>query len=422
MYQIDSSKDALRGATEMVRRPSRLQVSRRVWLLGLTSLFTDVSSEMVASVLPLYALVKLKLDPWAVGLIGGVYVGGASFVRLVGGGVADSTGSYKAVAVTGYTLSVASRIGLVVFGGSWTNLLWVVAIDRLGKGLRSDARDALISFSATPERLATAFGVHRALDTAGAMLGPLVAFGLLWAAPDAYDAVFVVSACTAVVGLAILVLFVEDVGADAPAAGRRERPTRRLVMQTLQLAGIRPLLAAGVLLNVAIISDAFFFLTLQRRFALSSSSFPLLYVATSAVYMVLALPAGLLADRAGRLRVFLGSHAVLLMAYAALLLPSRGRVEIAGFVVLFGAYYAGTDGVLMALVGSRLPSALRGTGMASMTTLTGLARFGASLLFGWLWTWGGLNRAVGITAASFLVAVVLSTFLLQSRQTRTSFS
>jgi len=421
VYQIDSFSEVLRAGGKLLRRPSRLGVSPTVWLLGLTSLCTDISSEMVASVLPLYALVKLKLDPFSIGVIGGVYLGAGSLVRLVGGGLADRTGRYKTVAAAGYTLSAATRLGLVAFGGSWASLLWLVSIDRLGKGVRSDARDALISFSGPPERLGTAFGVHRALDTAGALIGPLVAFGLLWAAPGAYDAVFVVSLCAAVIGLAILFLFVENATPTGPSLERRAQVTPGAIARLLRRPSIRPILTAGAVLNLATISDAFFFLTLQHRLEFQVGFFPLLYVATSAIYMILALPAGVLADRIGRTRVFIGSHVLLLVAYAALLRPSLGTVEIVGYVALLGAYYAGTDGVLMALVGARLPRSLRSTGMASVNTVVGLARFAASLLFGWLWTWGGLELAVAVAAAALLAAIVLGGYLLGWKEDFASF-
>ncbi len=390
-------------------------MSPQVWLLGLTSLFTDISSEMVTSVLPLYALLILKLDPFAIGVIGGVYLGAGSFVRLIGGALADRTGRYKTIAAAGYTLSLASRVGLVAVGASWTSLLWVVSIDRVGKGIRSDARDALISFSGSTEHLATAFGVHRALDTAGAMIGPILAFALLWVAPDAYDAVFVVSISAAVVGLAILVLFVGNT--TPPLSGpRHQAVTFRAAVGLLRIPGVPVLLIVGAALSLTTISDAFFFLTLQRHLNLQVGFFPLLYVATSAVYMVLALPTGILADRIGRTRVFLGSHVILLIAYAVLLRPSLGGAELAGCLLLLGAYYAGSDGVLMALVSARLPSALRSTGIAMFTTLTGLARFTASILFGWLWNLGGLEHAVAIAAAALLVAIGLSAGLLGWRK------
>ena len=222
MYQIESSSQILQtGRKLLARGPSRLRVSANVLFLGLTSLFTDISSEMVTSVLPLYMLMNLSLTPMAFGVVDGLYLGAAAVVRLVGGYLADRTRRYKSVAIAGYALSTVSRVGLLAFGSVWGWLLGIVLIDRIGKGIRSDPRDAMISFSTPASELATAFGVHRALDTAGAMIGPLIAFGILMLAPGAYDAVFVVSLCAALIGLGILVLFVDNRLAPATAQPQR---------------------------------------------------------------------------------------------------------------------------------------------------------------------------------------------------------
>jgi predicted MFS family arabinose efflux permease len=322
------------------------------------------------------------------------------------------------VAVAGYTLSVVSRIGLLAFGTVWGWLLGIVLIDRIGKGIRSDSRDALISFSTRTE-LATAFGVHRALDTAGAMIGPLVAFGILMVAPRAYDAVFVVSLCAALIGLGILILFVEDrlaPGTDQPpGAGITASSVAGLVRRRDVLA----LVLAGGAFNLATVSDAFFYLTLQRRFHFQTGFFPLMYVVTAAIFMVLAFPMGLLADRVGRTRVFLGSYLLLLLAYVALLLPTTGIGLMGGSLLLLGGYYAGTDGVLMALASSRLPVDLRASGMALLMTVINLARLAGSILFGWLWTWRGVEFAVGVFGSGLLAAMALTLLLdLGEKDTR----
>ena len=187
--------------------------------LGLTSLLTDVSSEMVATILPLYLVFYLRLSPFEFGVLDGLYHGAAALVRLVGGFTADRWRRHKELAAAGYGLSAVCKLGLLAAGGAWGALVAVVLLDRTGKGLRTAPRDALISLSSPREELATAFGVHRALDTAGAMLGPILAFGLLALAADAFDAVFVVSFCAAMLGLGVLVLFVENRPVESTAAG-----------------------------------------------------------------------------------------------------------------------------------------------------------------------------------------------------------
>ncbi len=416
MYQIESSRQILRTARGLLRRrPARLRVSANVLFLGLTSLFTDISSEMVTTVLPLYVLVNLNLSPMAFGVVDGLSLGAVAVVRLAGGFLADRTRGYKSVAVAGYTLSMLSRAVLLAFGSAWGWLLGVVLIDRLGKGIRSDARDALISFSSPRGELATAFGVHRALDTVGAMLGPLIAFGLLMAAPGAYDAVFVVSLCAALIGLAILVLFVENRPAAA-ASSRTGVITIAAVARLLRLRDVRALVVAGGALNLTTMSDAFIYLTLQRRLDFQLGFFPLMYVATAAVYMILALPVGLIADRIGRAPVFIGGYFLLLLAYAGLLLPSGGTAAVVVCVVLLGAYYAGTDGVLMALASTRLPDDLRTSGMALVMTVGNVGRLAASILFGWLWTWRGVEFAVAVFGSGLIAAILLTSFLLGWRK------
>ncbi len=192
-------------------------VPRNVVVLGLTSFFTDISSEALTAVLPLYFVLELRMTPLQFGLLDGLYQGASAMVRVAGGLVADARGRCKPVAFVGYALSAFCKLGLLLVGSAWAPIAALLMIDRLGKGIRTAPRDALITHSSEPSRLGAAFGLHRTMDTAGAALGPVVAFAVLTAAPGAYDAVFVVSLAVALVGLAILGLFVED---------RRARPER----------------------------------------------------------------------------------------------------------------------------------------------------------------------------------------------------
>ncbi len=381
-------------------------------LLGLTSLFTDVSSEMVASVLPLYLTLSLGLSPLRFGLIDGLYHGVTALVRVVGGLLADRWQRHKEVAAAGYGLSAACKLGLLAVGGAWSAIAAVVALDRTGKGVRTAPRDALISLSVPQAALAGAFGVHRAFDTAGAMLGPLVAFGMLALVPGAFDAVFVASFCAAMLGLGVLVSFVEN----RPAAGADHGPgaavSLRAAAGLLGARRFRALLLAGTVLTLATVSDGFVYLSFQRRMSLGVGFFPLLYVATAFIYLVLAVPVGRLADRLGRAKVFLCGHLLLLGVYAALLLPTVGLVELTVSLVLFGAYYAATDGVLMALASAVVPPDLRGSGLALVTTATAVSRLLASLLFGALWMWWGPDRAVTGYLAGLVAAVGLAAALL----------
>jgi MFS family permease len=409
MYQIENAGHVLREEGGLAATKARLpHVSRNVVLLGLTSLFTDVSAEMVATILPLYLVFGLGMSPVQFGILDGLYQGVAAVVRVVSGVAADRWRRYKEVAALGYGLSAVCKLGFLAAGSAMTALTTVVVLERTGKGIRTAPRDALISLSSTPARLATAFGVHRALDTAGAMMGPLVAFALLALAPGAYDAVFVVSFCIALIGLAILVLFVQN-RAPAATSDKRDRASLRRALRLLGMKRFRRLVLVAGALALFTMSDGFVYLGLQRQLDFDPRFMPLLYMSTAVVYMALAIPVGRLADRIGRMRVFLAGYVLLLLVYGSLLAPPLGMPSLLLYVLLFGAYYAATEGVLMALASSALPESLRGSGLALLVTGTSLARLLASVAFGALWTWAGIDTAVVAFGLGLLVAVGVAT-------------
>lgn len=392
----------------------RARVARNVVFLGLTSLFTDVSSEMVNAVLPLYLTTAVGLTAFQFGIVDGLYQGVSAPLRVLGGFLADRWGRLKEVAGAGYGISAACKLGLAAAGNAWLAISGVLLLDRTGKGLRTAPRDALISLSAPRDGLGAAFGVHRALDTAGAMLGPLAAFLLLTAVPGAFDAIFVVSFCAALLGLGVLVLFVEN-RRPVPATGG-PRLGLREAAGLLRGPGFRRVLAAGTLMALATVSDGFVYLTLQRRVGFAAGYFPLLYVATAAVYLLLAVPVGRLADRAGRARVFLVGQVVLLGVYALLLGGGGGWVPAMGALGLLGAYYAATDGVLAALASSVLPGAVRASGLALLATTVALARLASSVAFGAIWMWRGPLLAVAAFAGGLALALAASAILLRKQR------
>ena len=204
-------------------------VGRTVILLGVTSLLTDISSEMVSAVLPLYLLYQLHVSALQLGVVDGLYQGASGLVRLAAAMSADRWQRQKEVASAGYALSAVSRIGLLAAGSALQAVAGFVLVDRIGKGIRTAPRDALISLSVQRERLGLAFGVHRAFDTGGSLIGPLLAFGLLTLAPTAFDAVFVPSFCIALLGLSVIVLFVRNQNGETPQSAplRRWRLRRR---------------------------------------------------------------------------------------------------------------------------------------------------------------------------------------------------
>ncbi|MFI7354129.1 MFS transporter [Streptomyces avidinii] len=407
MYLSTTRASDIAGDTPAPKGPLRA-VPGTVFALGLVSLVTDVSAEMVTAVLPLYLMAGLGMSPLAFGALDGLHQGATAVLRLAGGRIADRTRRRKLVAGTGYALSAVCKAALLVAATPWS-VAAVLAADRTGKGLRTAPRDALISLSVPPGEQGRAFGVHRALDTAGALLGPLAAFGILWVAVDGYEAVFTVSCCVAVLGVVLLALFVREAPAAAPPA-TPTRPPLPPVRTLLRLPGLRRLCLTAAVLGLFTVGDAFLYLLLQRRLDLSAAYFPLLPVGTAAVFLLAALPVGRLADRLGRSRVFLGGHLLLFGACLLLLAPVTvpgGPLLVAGVLAPLGLFYAATDGVLMAAAGPLLPAELRTTGLAVLQTAQALARFAGSLMFGAAWTLWGPGRALGLAAAGLLLCVTV---------------
>ncbi|MFI1563270.1 MFS transporter [Streptomyces sp. NPDC020490] len=410
MYVADSR--ATPASADGAVRPSagrRVAVAPTVLALGTVSLITDVSSEMVTAVLPLYLVAGLGLSPLGFGLLDGVYNGFSALVRLAGGHLADRGGGrHKWVAGLGYGISAVCK-PLLLVAHSLTPIRLVLAADRTGKGLRTAPRDALISLSSTPETLGRAFGVHRAMDTAGALLGPLAAFWILRATVDGYDAVFTVSFCVAAVGVLVLVLFVPG---GARSGQVSERPTLRAAVGLLRRRELRRLTMCAVLLGLATVSDSFVYLLLQRRTGVADRWFALLPLGTAAAFLLLAVVLGRLADRAGRWRVFLAGHGALLLAYGLLLTSWHGAAMPYAVLALLGGFYAATDGVLMAAASDGVPEELRSSGLAVVQTGQALARFACSLGFGAAWTlWGDRAALLASTAALAVCAAVSVTVL-----------
>jgi MFS family permease len=412
VYQVSNATALLRGHRRLLtREQTGTRVSRTVVLLGLCSLFTDISSEMVAAVMPLYLIYIGGFTPLAFGLIDGLYQGATAIMGLASGFVGDRFRRHKDVAATGYGLSAVCKLGLATVGTALGAIGAIVLVDRAGKGIRTAPRDAMISLATPSRELGTAFGVHRALDTTGAMIGPLLAFALLALAPLAFTSLFVVSFFIALIGLGILVLLVRPTRAEGAAAPARP-PSLRGAFGLVRLPRFRALLLAGGVLSLATASDAFVFLALQDELDLGNSLFPLLFVGSSTMFMVLAVPVGRLADRIGRGRVLLAGYALLLGVYLLLLGPVGGWPLLVGTLGLLGAYYAATDGVLMALGSPVIPAPVRGSGLALLRTTTSLARLFASLAFGALWMVWGIHAAFACFAVALAAAGVLAAFVL----------
>jgi MFS family permease len=283
-------------------------------------------------------------------------------------------------------------------------IIGFVGLDRIGKGIRTAPRDSIISLHTPTALLGTAFGVHRALDAAGALLGPLVAFLLLAQIPGAFDVLWIVSFIVACLGVAALWLFVPR--RQPTVTAQEARPSRHI--GTLTTRRFITLGACGTAMALLTISDAFLYLMLQDKSQTAAGFVPLFYVGTAATYMLFAVPAGLLADRYGRARVFAGGYAVLAMLYGGLTFSSELSLPLVlGALTLLGLYYAATEGVLMALASAIVSPAARATGLALIATSIGLGKLLSSLAFGWIWQAYGAGAAIATFAIGAVVALVV---------------
>jgi MFS family permease len=403
------------------RQPgTRFKLSRTILWLGVVSLFTDVSSESVAAILPLYITGFLGLSVIAFGVLDGINQGASALVRIAAGWASDRMGHPKRVALAGYGLSMAARIGFLFAGGFWS-LTAVITGDRIGKGIRTAPRDALITVSAQPEHLARHFGVHRMLDNIGAASGPLLAFFILMLIPNGYLTVFVVSLAFAVIGVSTLALLVPDLrtGRFRADEGMPKPPVFRFRWRMLREPGLGRLLVAAGLLGLLTVGDGFIYLVLQDKNSFAIQWFPLLYVGTNVVFLALAIPLGRLADRWGKAKVFIAGHVALLACYLLTALPFAGLGPTLGCLVLLGIFYAATDGVLAALASQLTPPRRLATGIGAAQTVVAVSRMAASAGFGVLWFAVGPSAAMAVVGCLLAAAVAASPFILNGiRQKR----
>lgn len=404
MYISVRDRPGTDSSAATTERSARPPVGRVVVVLGVVSMLTDISSESVAAILPLYLTAVVGLTPVAYGLIDGLYQGVSALVRLGGGWLADAADRPKWVAFLGYGVSAVARVFLLFATGA-AGIAAVVTADRIGKGIRTAPRDSMISTSTPTEHLGRAFGVHRMLDTIGAALGPLIAFGLLWAVPDDYTVVMVVSLAFAIAGVALLGLLGPDVRVKREHAGPTPPPFR---WRDLADRRLRPLLAIAAVLGLLTVGDGFVYLALLDHADVTVTWFPLFYVGTNVAYLVLAVPVGRLADRVGRARVLVLGHLALVGAYLCSVLPTSTVAATLGTLVLLGTFYAATDGVIAAVAGRLVPVQARSSGIAAAQTVVALARMLASAGFGLLWLLLGPAPAMVSVAALLVLAILVA--------------
>jgi len=404
----------LHAITNSEHKTGWRSLPRNVWAVSLTSFFMDISSEMVINILPLFLSNVLGVRTNVIGLIEGIAEATASLLKVFSGWLSDRLQARKWLAVGGYAISTLAK-PFFYLANAWTTVLAVRWADRVGKGVRTAPRDALVADSIDESQRGLAFGFHRAADTGGAMIGLLIAFGVVWATQAAsvelgkhtFQVVVLASLVPAVLAVLSLALGADDV----PVTTRRERPV-------ISFRGLgRPFLAFMLIVGLFDLgnsSDAFLVLRAQER-GLSVLGILGMLVTFNLVYTLVSTPAGSLSDQIGRRRVIIGgwlAYAVIYLGFAL----AQASWHVWLLYVLYGVYYGLAYGVTKALVADLVPAELRGTAYGTYNAVLGLLDFPASLTAGLLWqgigSWDGFGPSAPFLfgAAMALSAAVLMIF------------
>lgn len=375
------------------------QLPRSVWLLGLVSLVNDSASELVYPLVPLYLSGVLMAGPRVLGLIEGVAEALSSLLKLAAGVLADRSGAAKPWVVAGYGLAGLARPALAFVTG-WPLLLALRLADRIAKAVRAAPRDALLAASITPAQRGLAFGLHRAMDNAGAVIGPLLAWALL-AAGVPLQQVFLWALVPGLVCVALTLALREP---PVPAAAA-PAPAFSWTLAGLPVP-LRRYLVVVALFTLGNSSNMFLLLR-ARELGVAEAQVPLLWAAVSGVAALFAVPAGALSDRLGRVRLLVAGY----LAYAAFYV-GMGWFAVPGWTLYalfagYGLFMAATEGVERALLADLAPPGQRGTAYGWLNLVMGAVLLPASLLFGSLWEAISARAAFGFSAGCAVAAALL---------------
>lgn len=390
------------------RKPASLLRGNVLWL-SVVSLLNDTASEMIYPLLPLFLAGVLGAGPAALGVVEGAAESASSLLKLVGGRIADRMGRRKALVAWGYGIAALAR-PLVALVSSWGQVLAIRLADRVGKGIRTAPRDAILAESVPPARHGEAFGIHRAADHAGAVLGPLMASGILLLAPGNLRLVFALALVPGLVTLGVVLFRVRDdrvPPARVPGPGAAAPPVPRL----RELGPVFPrYLAVLFLFTLGNASDAFLLLR-AREAGVAVAAIPLLWVALHLSKMAWSVAGGRMADRWGPPRAILAGWVVYAAVYAGFAVAHAPWQAWALFVV-YGLFFGLTEAPEKALVAGLAPEGLRGSAFGAYHMAVGLGALPASVIFGLVWQRWGAGAAFGMGASLALLAALLLPLVL----------
>jgi MFS family permease len=352
-------------------------LGRNVFAAGLVSFFMDVSSEMVYPLVPLFLANVLGVNKSVIGLIEGIAESTASLLKVFSGWYSDRIGRRKGLMGVGYAVSVLSR-PLIALAVTWQHILASRFIDRLGKGIRTAPRDAIIAESSHPQVMGRAFGFHRAMDTLGAVIGPALAFFLLSVFAGDFRKVFWVSMIPGIIAVLLIVFLIKE--KKKALLERHERPKLTLAHFDWRF---KFFLVITTLFAVGNSSDVFLILRSQQL-GIATAMIPVVYLTFNLVYALSAIPAGMAADKFGKKKVVLVGFILFALIYYGFAVADSPSAVWALFC-MYGVFMGLTEGVQKAFLTTIIPPDFKATAFGVYNTAIGLALFPASLIGGWLW-------------------------------------
>jgi MFS family permease len=397
-------------------KPSLRTLPRNVWAVSFTSFFMDISSEMVLNLLPLFMANVLNVGTAVIGVIEGFAEATASLLKLFSGWLSDKLQGRKWLAVLGYGLSAISKPFFIM------DNIWVIAaarwFDRVGKGVRTSPRDALVADSIDEKQRGMAFGFHRAADTAGAMLGILIALIVIWVmhldfgtsistvSDKTFHTIVYISLVPAVLAVLSLIIGARD------TLVKTQRAMPKFALKSL---GREFLIFIGIvsIFTLGNSSDAFIILRAQDT-GLNLIGITSMLVVFNLVYSLISTPAGILSDRIGRKRLIIGGWLVYGVIYTGFALSSQPW-HVFVLYVLYGVYYGMAYGTSLALIADIVPENMRGTAYGTYNGIVGILSFPASVIAGTLWQGIGSWKGFGAPAPFFFgggMAILAAILLL----------
>lgn len=388
---------------------------RNIIMLGLVSFFTDVSTEMVYPIIPLYLTAVFGATPALVGVIEGIAESVASLLKVFSGYITDTYKKKKPIALAGYSSALIYKVALIA-ATSWVGILGARVVDRIGKGIRTSPRDVMVSESADKDHMGKAFGIHKALDMAGSAIGILIAYLLLRSADDGeflYDRLFLISLVPAVLGL-IMFFWIKEKKTER-VAKQREPFWKNMKKLDGQL---KLYLVVTLVFTLGNSSNTFLLLR-AKNIGFDDTSVILLYFFYNITASLLALPLGKLSDRIGRKKLLVTGYFVFSLVYLGFAC-AFSKPFMVGVFILYGVYTAMIAGVERAFIAEIAPKELKGTMLGLQSTIVGIALLPASTIAGLLWNFFGAQVPFYFGSFMSLCAALLLLFFMKTKSRGTA--